>query len=177
MKAHRFIIRNIIPHHLQIFLQRCPAKLFLVSCLAWLLGAGSGAGCTAPDVPPKKFDSSARLDRYSWPDFPATCPVRSTLGPPRPETIQSPTKYNPLPIRGQAPGAVTVLAQGPAGAAQPARVSNEWKFCTEVWLTPHTSNSITLVSVDANGCRGMETLVSIQHQSEVSSFQSPTPCQ
>jgi len=57
-----------------------------------------------------------------------------------------------------------ITAKGGAGTAAPEAVGADGKFCVEVRLIEDAQNSITLVPLDARGCPGRSTVVSLRHK-------------
>jgi hypothetical protein len=120
------------------------------------------AGCRADDPPPHPHDS-IQPDLFASPDIPTGCPDPPTLEATvdqYPET----TCYSLQPVRGRAPGAKTITAQGGVGAAKPTPVNSDGSFCIEVMLNPDSKNVIALNPIDAAGCPGKNTTITITHE-------------
>jgi hypothetical protein len=124
-----------------------------------------GIGCTAEPPPTMVYDQGGKPDVYAKPDSPVGCPSPPTLGAPIVEQYPNPTAYALQPFRGSAPGADLITARGGVGSAAPVKVGSDGKFCIEVTLLPDSPNSVVFSPLDANGCPGRETVVSIMHKS------------
>ena len=122
------------------------------------------AGCTAETPPNQKVDFT-QIDFFGRPDYPGTCPPMPTLAAPTVDQYPNPTSYAVQPFRGTAPGAAQVVAKGGVGAAKPATVGGDGRFCIEVTLLADSPNTVTFTPLDGNGCPGRDTLISIVHKS------------
>jgi len=129
--------------------------------LCWALLAPA---CSAEDPPTGRYDLGLVEPDQSLPDGLAECPSPAGL------TISldshaEPTCQTLQVLRGSAPGADRIVVQGGPGAAQPATVGSDGRFCLEVPLTPDSQNTLTLFAVDAGGCPGQSLVHTVEHRS------------
>jgi hypothetical protein len=126
------------------------------------------AGCQAEDPHLNYFDSQAWPDAIFVADQPGTCPKTPTLSAPSLSTYSNPTSNELQPFRGTASGASKILCRGGAGDYS-SNVGTDGKFCIECRLYKDSTNKITFVPVDSNGCWGKETTISIAHKTSTTS--------
>ena len=134
-------------------------ELKMVGVLVLFAAAG---GCSAEDPGSFQFDAGGRKDALPpVPDFEHACPQAAGAAPViRAAPEQS--SYRTVPLRGFAPGADTIVAQGPAGNFRPVAAGSDGSFCIEVELLPEVSNEISVVGI-AEGCRSRPALLRISH--------------
>lgn len=130
--------------------------------VALLLALG---GCSADDPDKIRLDSGERQDILPpVPDGPANCQSEDPLTAPILDPGYPPTEtpHLSIPLRGIAPMAHTLVAQGPSGASSPVSVSNDGRFCIDVDLLPDIENRITLIPYSEGGCPGKTVQVSVR---------------
>jgi hypothetical protein len=138
------------------------SSTFGVLLLGISLGA-AGGGCTA-ESPPNLVLDVHRPDAYVRPDAPLGCAERPPLSAPVLDPYPDPTTSALQVFRGTASGADLVTARGGVGAAAPAKVGADGRFCIEVTLLPDSTNAVTFAAVDPYGCPGRETLITVSHR-------------
>lgn len=130
-------------------------------CAAATIGA---AGCAADAPGGAAWDAGTADAGVMRPDLPGRCSATASLPAPTVNPIAGPTQHAVQPFRGVALGASMIVAKGGAGTSAPVRVSTDGKFCLEVQLIEDAPNSVVFTALDAQGCPGPSTTITVQHQ-------------